>query len=140
MTTTFEQMKAAMDAATEGEWRHRPLYAPYGGDLLADEIRVGDAANAPLVAADVNKPEDAAAIVAALNWLRGGGIAQFEAMREAAATVLASWDERCREREHYVPPRDDDELPGYWSPSAAMVESAAIAKLRAALAATEGAK
>ncbi len=53
---------------------------------------------------------------------------------EAAKAVMADWDARMRgDRERYVPPRDDNELDGYWSPNAAMVSSEIIAKLRAAL-------
>jgi hypothetical protein len=57
------------------------------------------------------------------------------AVIEAARDVLTSWGNSVGHGERYVQPRPGDEgLGGYWSPAAAMVESSAIAKLRAALA------
>jgi uncharacterized iron-regulated membrane protein len=59
----------------------------------------------------------------------------IEALLGAALGVLDYWDDRRRgEQERYVPPRADNELPGYWSPCAAMVASEHIAALRAAIA------
>jgi hypothetical protein len=83
--TTFEQMKAAVDAATRGE------FATYGSaEIVAGEDETSIAQM--LCYADGRHEKDAAAIVAALNWLRGGGIARFKQMREAGKALVEYLD------------------------------------------------
>jgi hypothetical protein len=125
MTTQWDALKATLAKATEGEWAWTGLHR-----LLARHPESYSSSNILVVHDDRWQPleHDAAAIVAALNWLRGGGIAQVEAMREALRKIAAQKlaDEMGKVEHNYA-----DFEGGY---------EEAVKDARAALAATEEAK
>jgi hypothetical protein len=118
--TTFEQMEAAVEAATAGEWRVENTGDPEGWLSLF----AGD--NPDPLAFVPDSDEDMIAAAAALNWLRGGGMASYVQMREALRGLETAASTVNRMGATTGP---------HWSSF-----GAAIIKARAALAATEEAK
>lgn len=120
MSSNYTELKRMAERAALAT----PWY--YMGDLLTETI--DDSGDATYIAAA--SPDVVLSMIAEIDRLR----TQNQALREALKEVVADRDGMCFDKEKHV----ESEYGAYWSPSASMVHSHAIAQAREAIAQAEG--